>query len=155
MAEVAEKVAGKVERKNSGRGDMTRQVTEHGTTTIASSVVAKVAAIAAREVPGVHRLVTEGVGAAVSGLASRVIGADMRGRGVEVEVGQREAAVDLALVIDYGLNIAKVADAVRSNIMERVEGMTGLVVKEVNILVSDLYFPDDEVEEVAPTRRVE
>lgn len=154
MVEVAEKAGALTEQKKSGRAEMTRQVTENGTTTISSSVVAKVAGIAAREVSGVHRLVTEGVGAAVSGLASRVMGADPRGRGVQVEVGQREAAVDLALEVDYGVNIAKVCDAVRANIMERVHGMTGLVVKEVNILVSDLYFPEEEVEEVVQPRRV-
>lgn len=159
MVEVMEKSVAKSNRKNVARteapSDMTRQVTDKGTTSIASAVVAKIAAIAAREVPGVHSLVSGGVGAAMSGLASKVIGSDTRGRGVHVEVGQREAAVDLALEVEYGVSIANVAEAVRSNIMDRVEGMTGLVVKEVNIVVTDLYFADDEMVPEPETRRVE
>jgi uncharacterized alkaline shock family protein YloU len=62
---------------------------------------------------------------------------------VSVEVGQREAAVDLNMTVDYGINIPQVADAVRQNIVERVHGMTGLVVKEVNINAADLYFAQE------------
>lgn len=155
MAEAMEKSTARVERKSATPTEGTRHVTENGTTTIGSAVVAKIAAIAAREVPGVHNLGSGGVGAAVTGLASRVIGSDMRGRGVQVEVGQREAAIDLALQVEYGVNIASVADAVRRNIMDRVEGMTGLVVKEVNIEVTDLYFAADDVEPASRSRRVE
>ena len=56
-------------------------------------------------------------------------------------VGEIEAAVDLGMSVDYGENIPQVADAVRSNIIGRMQAMTGLIVKEVNIDVTDLYFP--------------
>ena len=121
----------------------TQLVTEQGKTTIADVVVSKIAGIAAREVPGVHELVTQGVGGAVSGLAQRVTGADTRSQGVGVEVGEREAAIDLKLTVDYGVNIPQVAEAVRRNIISRLEAMTGLFVKEVNIDVTDLYFQED------------
>ncbi len=127
-------------------------VSDKGATTITDTVVAKIAAIAAREIPGVHGMVAGGVGARVAGLAQRVMGSDTRGRGVSVEVGKRETAVDLALEVDYGVNIAQLGDAVRSNIIERVQGMTGLVVKEVNIEVSDLFFPEDEAARQRPSR---
>jgi uncharacterized alkaline shock family protein YloU len=107
-------------------------------------VVAKIAGLAAREVDGVHDLSTSGAGAAIAGLATRVTRGDARGQGVNVEVGEREAAVDLAMVVDYGVSIPQVADAVRHNIMDRIRSMTGLIVKEVNIDVSDLYFPDED-----------
>ena len=55
--------------------------------------------------------------------------------------GEIEAAVDLGMSVDYGVNIPQVADAVRNNIVGRVQAMTGLIVKEVNIDVTDLYFP--------------
>ncbi len=125
--------------------------TSEGQTKIADSVVSKIAGIAAREVSGVHELVTQGVGGAVSGLAQRVTGADTRSQGVNVEVGEREAAIDLRLTVDYGVSIPQVAEAVRRNIMSRLEAMTGLIVKEVNIDVTDLYFP----EEAAQTLQVE
>ena len=146
-------------RAQGPRGDMTAMHprateldTEHGKTTIADVVVSKIAGIAAREVPGVHELVTQGVGGTMTGFAQRVTGADTRSQGVNVEVGDREAAIDLRLTVDYGVSIPQVAEAVRRNIMGRLEAMTGLIVKEVNIDVADLYFP---VEEAAPTLQTE
>lgn len=117
--------------------------TERGATTIADSVVAKVAAIAAREVPGVHDLggaATRAIGA----VAGRLPVGDITSQGVSVEVGEREAAVDLTVVIDYGESIPQVAGRLRENIHRRIEGITGLRVVEVNIRVDDLYFPGDD-----------
>jgi uncharacterized alkaline shock family protein YloU len=106
--------------------------------------VAKIAGAAAREVDGVHELVPLGAGAAIAGLAGRLARTDQRTSGVSVEVGQREAAVDLNMTVDYGVSIPQVADAVRQNIMDRVRSMTGLAVKEVNINAADLYFPEEQ-----------
>jgi uncharacterized alkaline shock family protein YloU len=137
-------------RAQGQRGDTTARrratelLTEQGKTTIADVVVSKIAAIAAREVAGVHDLVMQGMGGAVTGLAQRVTGADTRSQGVNVEVGEREAAIDLKLTLDYGVSIPQVAEAVRRNIISRLEAMTGLNVKEVNIDVTDLYFPEEE-----------
>jgi uncharacterized alkaline shock family protein YloU len=64
-----------------------------------------------------------------------------------VEVGEREAAVDLTLVIEYGESIPQVSDAVRENVIKRIEGITGLSVAEVNIAVNDLHFPGDDMPE--------
>jgi len=75
---------------------------------------------------------------------------DERSQGVSVEVGEREAAVDLTIVVEYGESIPRVAQAVRDNVIKRIEGITGLSVTEVNIAVDDLYFPGDDVAE--PTR---
>jgi uncharacterized alkaline shock family protein YloU len=129
-------------------------VTEQGKTTIADGVVAKIAGIAAREVAGVHELTAQGAGGLISGLAARVTGSDAQSQGVSVEVGEREAAVDLGMTAAYGVSIPQVAEAVRRNIMTRIEAMTGLVVKEVNINVTDLFFPEDATRAQAE-RRVE
>lgn len=132
--------------------------TEAGHTSIANSVVAKIAGLAAREIDGVYQLVGSGAGAAISELAQRVTGGDAVDRGVSVEVGQREAAVDLKMITVYGVSIADVAQAVRQNIITRVREMTGLIVKEVNIDVTDLYFPGEEQAQPEPApaaRRVE
>ena len=117
--------------------------TQKGQTSIADAVVTKVAGLAAREVPGVHDL-GGGAARAVGSVSQRVGLGDQRSQGVSVEVGQREAAVDLTLVIDYGESIPQVAEAVREQVIKRVEGITGLSVTEVNIGVNDLYFPGDE-----------
>lgn len=114
-----------------------------GKTVMADGVVAKIVGIAAREVDGVHDLVGSGPTATLSGLASRVTGADQRAQGVLVEVGEREVAVDLRMVVLYGVNIPQLADVVRRNISNRVSAITGLIVKEVNINVVDLFFPEE------------
>lgn len=117
-----------------------------GATTIADGVVVKIAAIAAREVAGVHDMggaTSRAIGAA----ASKVGLGDERAQGVSVEVGQVETAVDLVLVIEYGESIPRVANAVRENVIRRIEGITGLAVTEVNVSVNDLHFtPQDEQE---------
>ena len=120
--------------------------TERGTTTINDVVVTKVAAIAARETPGVYDL-GGGAARAFGAVTERVGMGDERSRGVSVEVGEREAAVDLTLVIEYGESIPQVSGAVRDNVAKRIEGITGLSVAEVNIVVNDLHFPGDEVPE--------
>jgi uncharacterized alkaline shock family protein YloU len=109
-------------------------------------VVTKVASTAAREVRGVHDL-GSGVVRAVAPVTQRVGVVDERTQGVSVDVGEREAAVDLTVVIDYGESIPRVSQAVRDNVIRRIEGITGLSVTEVNVTVNDLYFPGDEVPE--------
>ncbi|MCQ9129615.1 MULTISPECIES: Asp23/Gls24 family envelope stress response protein [Streptomyces] len=122
-----------------------------GKTTMADGVVAKIAGLAAREVPGVHRL-GGGVSRAFGAMRDRVPGAGAGGavtRGVKVEVGERQAAVDLNLVVEYGASIVDVAGDVRGDVIGAVERMTGLEVVEVNIAVDDVHLPDEEEEEEA------
>ncbi|MEX2626578.1 MAG: Asp23/Gls24 family envelope stress response protein [Ilumatobacteraceae bacterium] len=129
----------------SGAGSLARLETDKGVTSISEDVVAKIAAIAAREVEGVDSL-----GGTLSGALSNVVGR-IRGdqhktAGVGVEVGTRQAAVDLSMTIRYPSSIIDVTGAVRQNVIDRIENMTGLEVVEVNIAVNDLSFPggDDE-----------
>ena len=114
-------------------------LTPQGSTSISDGVVSKIAEMAAREVRGVHEL-SGGVGGALRRLTP---GMEERGSGADVEVGRREAIVDLNLVVDYGVSIPQVSQAVRENVIDRIEYMTGLQVKEVNIDVSDLFFVEE------------
>jgi uncharacterized alkaline shock family protein YloU len=125
-------------------------LSDRGQTTIGEGVVTKVAGLAAREVPGVHDL---GGGAARAlGTVTQKVGlGDVGTPGVSVESGEKEAAVDLTIVIDYGESIPRVAEAVRNQVIKRVEGITGLKVIEVNITINDLYFPGDD-EPAGPSR---
>lgn len=124
---------------------------DRGTTSIADAVVSKVAGIATREVGGVHNL-GGGVTRALGSVTQRVGIGDERSQGVAVEVGEREAAVDLTVVIEYGESVPEVSQAIRDNVIKRIEGITGLKVTEVNVAVNDLYFPGDDVEEPEPQR---
>jgi uncharacterized alkaline shock family protein YloU len=129
-------------RTAAASGDQSLQ-SERGNTTIADAVVTKVAGIATREVRGVHEL-GGGVSRAVGSITQRVGIGDERSQGVSVEVGEREAAVDLTVVLDFGESIPQVSAAIRENVIKRIEGITGLSVTEVNVTVNDLYFPGDE-----------
>ncbi len=132
-----------------GSGPGTPLQTGRGNTTIADAVVTKVAGIAAREVRGVHSL-GGGVSRALGSVTQRVGIGDEHSQGVSVEVGEREAAVDLTVIVDYGESVPQVSQAIRENLIKRIECITGLSVTEVNVAVNDLYFPgDDEPEQPA------
>lgn len=123
---------------------------EQGRTSIADTVVSKVAGIAAREISGVHDL-GGGTARAVGALRERIPGSRTNlSQGVGVEVGERQAAVDLDIVAEYGVSIADLAAAIRRNVISSVESMTGLEVTEVNITVHDIFL-DDGSEEGAST----
>ena len=130
-----------VERPGSGGGAALK--TEHGTTSISSSVVAKIAAMSTQEIPGVQAM-GKSVSRAFGAIRSKVPGASpATAQGVSVEVGERQAAVDIDIVCYYGQSIVETADAIRQNVIERIEGMTGLEVVEVNVSVDDLYIESD------------
>ncbi|WP_327093088.1 Asp23/Gls24 family envelope stress response protein [Nonomuraea sp. NBC_01738] len=115
-------------------------VTDKGTTTINNDVVSKIAGLSAREVDGVYDM---GGGAARAlGTVRGMVGADKNAtQGVSVEVGERQAAVDLDLVVEYGTAIPDLAAAVRTNVISAIERMCGLEVTEVNIKIDDVHLP--------------
>ena len=123
-------------------------LTERGSTSISDSVVAKIAGIASQEVDGIRM-----GGGGASQTASNLLGSITGGsgssptQGVSVEVGQEEAALDLTLTAEYGKAIPQLAEAVRRNVINRVENLVGLRVTEVNITVSNVFFPQQEQEE--------
>lgn len=124
---------------------------ERGRTTIGDVVVAKIAGMAAREVPGVYAL-GAGMSRALGVVRERLTGGTGITQGVAVEVGERQAAIDLDVIVDYGVSIPEVAASIRHNVIEAVEKMCGLEVTEVNISVDDLHLPGDEAAETQETR---
>jgi uncharacterized alkaline shock family protein YloU len=107
-------------------------------------VVSKVAGIAAQEVEGIR--MGGGGSQAVTGLLGSITGGSgtTATQGVSVEVGQEEAALDLTLTAEYGKSIPQLSEAVRRNVVNRVESLVGLRVTEVNITVANIYFPQEE-----------
>ncbi|PXY28207.1 Asp23/Gls24 family envelope stress response protein [Prauserella muralis] len=156
---MAQNSAAKPETSVAARAGSATALNEEGTagkTTIASSVVQKVAGIAAREVSGVYAI-GGGVSRAFGAIRERIPGSGtVTTSGVSVEVGEKQAAVDLDLVVEYGARIVDVARAVRRNVISTVEQITGLEVIEVNIAVNDIHVPeDDEAGDTSTTTRVE
>jgi uncharacterized alkaline shock family protein YloU len=108
-----------------------------GSVTISDSVVAKVAHNACRQIEGVH---------ALGGAASRALSSlrgESRTQGVSVDIVDETVDVDVTLVVDYGANMTSVAEACRQTIRAQVERTTGMKVRTVNVIVADVYFPDD------------
>lgn len=129
--------------------------TSHGRTTIADTVVSKIAGLAAREVNGVHDL-GGNASRAVGALRERIPGASTNySQGVSVEVGEKQAAVDVDIVAEYGVSIADLATGIRRNVIAALERMTGLEVVEVNITVHDIYVDDPDSETAGQLTRVE
>lgn len=112
---------------------------ELGAVRIANEVVAVVAGLAATEVEGVAGM----AGGFTDGI-TELWGKKNLARGVKVEVGQREAAVDLYVIIKYGAVIPEVSAAVQRNVKQAIEVMTGLEVVEVNVHVVSVEFADDK-----------
>jgi uncharacterized alkaline shock family protein YloU len=128
-----------------GRGQRSPLQTERGSTTIQDTVVARVAGIAAQEVEGVR--MGGGAAQAVGGFIGGITGGRGVGgqtQGVSVEVGEEEAAVDLTMTVEYGRSIPQLTEAVRNNVVNRVENLVGLRVTEVNITVGDIFFAEEE-----------
>ncbi|MEU7697620.1 Asp23/Gls24 family envelope stress response protein [Streptomyces sp. NPDC015492] len=140
------------QRQSSRTADL--PVGERGRTAIGDVVVVKVAGMAAREIPGVHDM-GGGLSRTLGVVRDRVPGGRPNvGRGVKVEVGERQAAIDLELVVEYGVPITDVAQDVRENVIVAVERITGLEVVEVNISINDVHLPEDD-SEIAADSRVE
>ncbi len=124
---------------------------DQGRTQVMDTVVQKIAGIAARDVSGVHEL-GGGAARAFGALRERIPGASTNAsQGVSVEVGEKQAAVDLDMVVEYGTAITDLAAAVRRNVTTSIERMTGLEVVEVNITVNDVHLPTDDTDP-APAR---
>jgi uncharacterized alkaline shock family protein YloU len=120
---------------------------DQGTTTIQEPVVTTIAAIAAEEVDGAH--LSHG-GTRLPGDSSPTVGEFLgsvtgglgRPRGLSVDAGEEQAAVDLTINVTYGKRIHEVSETVRQNVIRRVESLTGLEVTEVNITVNDVAFEE-------------
>ncbi|WP_410631217.1 Asp23/Gls24 family envelope stress response protein [Amycolatopsis sp. cmx-4-83] len=157
MTNAATKVPAQQSSPDAGRKDAADSalVTTQGSTSISDVVVQKIAGLATREVSGVHAL-GGGAARAFSAIRERIPGATASaGQGVSVEVGEKQAAVDLQIVVEYGVSIADLSRSVRRNVITAVERMTGLEVVEVNIHVGDLHLPSDDEGESTDAGRVQ
>ncbi|MDI3540786.1 Alkaline shock protein 23 [Koleobacter methoxysyntrophicus] len=113
-----------------------------GTIKIADEVVSIIAGIAATEVKGVA-----GMSGGVAGGIVEILGKKNLSKGVKVEVGEKEAAVDLYVIVEYGVRIPEVAWNIQENVKQAIENMTGLEVVEVNIHVQGVNFQHENKED--------
>lgn len=125
---------------------------QHGKTVIADAVVAKIAGLATREIGGVYDL--GGAGERMVGKVRDVLPGTTTNvtQGIAVEVGERQAAIDVQIIAEYGVAIHQLAAAIRRNVVGAIEGMTGLEVTEVNVTVHDVHLPDSGTPAADPSQ---
>ncbi len=136
----------------SGGSSPDRLTTDEGKISVAQGVVQKIAGVACREVSGVHAMGSSGT-RAFGAVRERIPGSSGPNvaQGVGVEVGETQAAVDLDIVVEYGVSIADLGKSIQRNVKQAVERMTGLEVVEVNVNVDDVYLAQDDQQD-SPSR---
>ncbi len=119
--------------------DLVKNETGLGSIKIADEVVSIIAGLAATEIDGIA-----GMSGGLAGGIAEMLGRKNFSKGVKVEVGEKEAAIDLYIIVKYGVRIPDVALAAQENIKRAIENMTGLSVVEVNVHVQGVSFPEEE-----------
>ena len=125
--------------------------TDMGSIQIAPEVIEVIAGLATVEVEGVA-----GMSGGFAGGIVELLGRKNLSKGVKVEVGQRGAAIDVSIIIEYGYRIPEVSSGIQQNVKHAIESMTGLSVVEVNVHIHDVHFKGNEkpVEDEQATLRV-
>ena len=113
--------------------------TDIGTIQIAPEVIEVIAGLATVEIEGVA-----GMSGGLAGGIAELLGRKNLSKGVKVEVGHREAAVDVSIIVEYGTPIPEIAAEIQRNVKKSIEMMTGLIVVEVNVHIHDVYFKSGE-----------
>ena len=101
---------------------------KYGTVKISNDVVAIIAGIAATEIEGVA-----GMSGGITGGIADILGMKNLSKGVKVEVGDKQTAIDLYIIVEYGTKIKELGEKIQENVKKSVETMTGLEVVEVNV----------------------
>ncbi len=142
-------------RADASLANQDRSDSGDGKISISQGVVQKVAGIACREISGVHDMGAS-TSRAFGAVRERIPGSSgpSVAQGVGVEVGETEAAIDLDIVVDYGVSITDLGRSIQRNVKQAVERMTGLEVVEVNVSVDDLYMPGSDDKSEDATSRV-
>ena len=109
-----------------------------GSVTFAADVIATIAGLAATEVEGVAGM----TGSVMSGIGE-ILGRKNLTKGVKVEVGKEETAIDLYMLFFYGISVIDICKKVQENVKKAIETMTGLRVVEVNVHVQGVQFEKD------------
>ena len=108
---------------------------------ISNEAVATYAGIAVSEVPGVY-----GMSGGFAGLTEALSGKKNLTKGIKVDVGEKEAKIDVNIIVEYGARIPDVAFEIQTRVKKSVENMTGLKVLEVNVHVQGVHAISEKEE---------
>ena len=112
---------------------------------IADDVVAVIAGVAVSEVSGVSSM----AGGFAGGITEVLSGKKNLSKGIKVEVGDKEAKIDVNIIVEYGIRIPDVAFEIQNRVKKAVETMTGLKVREVNVHVQGVNTTGTIAEETS------
>lgn len=107
-----------------------------GIVKISDDVVSVIASIATSEITGVASIDAGMVGS----IAHMVTGKKSNTKGVKVAVGEKDASIDIAIAVEYGIKIPEIVSQVQDNVKKTVEAMTGLSVAAVNVYVQSIIL---------------
>lgn len=107
-----------------------------GIVKISDDVVSVIASIATSEITGVASTEAGMVGS----IAHMVTGKKSNTKGVKVAVGEKDASIDIAIAVEYGIKIPEIVSQVQDNVKKTVEAMTGLSVAAVNVYVQSIIL---------------
>lgn len=125
--------------------NMINEGREYGSVKISDDVVAIIAGVAATEIPGVA-----GMSGGITGGITEMLGMKNLSKGVKVELGNEETAVEIFIIVEYGSNISEVGQKVQENVKNSIETMTGLNVVEVNVNVQGVNIQKETKVEDEP-----
>jgi uncharacterized alkaline shock family protein YloU len=114
---------------------------KHGAVRISEEVVKTIAGMAAIDIKGVA-----GMSGGLYGGIAELLGRKNLSKGIKVAVGEKETAIDIYMIMEYGVRVPEVASSIQNKVKDAVESMTGLVVVEVNIHVEGVVFPNESKE---------
>lgn len=106
-----------------------------GNIQIAPEVIEIIAGLATVEIEGVA-----GMSGGLAGGIAELLGRKNLSKGVKVEVGQTEAAIDVSIIVEYGRKIPEIASEIQQNVKHAIHSMTGLDVVEVNVHIHDVHM---------------
>lgn len=102
-------------------------------------VIKKIAGIAATEIPGILAM----SGSLFTSFTDMLKASDDPTKGISVEVGQKQVAVDMNIVCEYGRNLPEIFDTIVASVSGAIKDMTGLEVVEMNVRVADILLKED------------
>lgn len=119
------------------------EIVETNSIQIADEVVAVVAGVAVAEIPGVYSM----AGGFAGGITEVLSGKKNLSKGIKVEVGEKEAKIDVNIIVEYGTRIPDIAFEIQNRVKKAVENMTGLKVTQVNVHVQGVNTEPNKEEE--------
>lgn len=111
--------------------NLTEEVKEENGIRISNDVIAVIAGVAVSEVPGVSSM----VGGLAGGISEALKGKKNLSKGIRVEATEKEAKIDVNIIVEYGSRIPDIAYEIQNRVKKSVENMTGIKVSEVNVHV--------------------